>query len=170
MFFNQIFNLFFPSFHVPPWQVQEWSGPGVQVGLPLVGSGSETPLSIHESAVCCPELQPLFLPSVDRVMTFPGGTTFTPVNSCCLPLLITGSWTSIRPLMNKIASYHALPHCNLMMLHAVSHTLTVAFLIGPTHCSYRRLQGLKHRFFVGKCLEDLSVMGDSSCKTTAESC
>ncbi len=72
--------------------------------------------------------------------------------------------------MNNIASYHALAHCNLMMLHALSHTLTVTFLIGPTYCSYRRLQGLKHHVFVGKRLEDLSVMGDSGCKTTAESC
>lgn len=80
----------------------------------------------HESTVSCPALKPLYFPSVNRVMTFPGGTTFTPVNSCCLPLLITVSWTSIRPLMNKIASRHALPHSNLMMLDALSHILTVA--------------------------------------------
>lgn len=47
------------------------------------------------------------------VMTFPDGT-FTPLNSCCLFLLITGSWKSIKPLMNKITSYCA--HCNLMRL------------------------------------------------------
>lgn len=60
----------------------------------------------------------LYFPPVSTVMTFPGGTTFTPVNSCCLPLLIRGSWASIRPLMNKIASYCALPHCNLMSTHS----------------------------------------------------
>lgn len=98
-------------------------------------------------------------------MTFPGGT-FTPVNSCCLPLLITGSWTSIRPLMNKIASYHPPPSNDAPCF---LHTLAVA-LFHWAHPLFLQAFTRIGDWILGKCLEDLSVMGGPSCKTTAASC
>lgn len=123
--------------------------------------------NIHQ--VCyCPEV---FLPSVDRVITI-HGRMFSPGSRCCfLRPLIVGGLNIHQSVNEKNCVISRCPSfCNLMRPLTHTHTLPLQLFMEPTHCSGRGLRGLERCVSLAPCLEALSVMGSSSCKTTTERC